>query len=91
MKNKERIPVNKALFRIGKEPTYADYYIGDNSAISRSHANIIARGSEYFIVDTNSTNHTYINDAIIPKNVEAKISHGDKVRLANEEFEFRFF
>lgn len=90
-RNKERIPINKDLFRIGKEPTYADYYIGDNSAISRSHANIISRGGEYYVMDTNSTNHTYVNDIIVPKNMETKISHGDKVRLANEEFEFRFF
>lgn len=89
MKNNERIEINKPVFRIGKEKSYVDYFISDNSAISRSHANIIIREGEYFIVDTNSTNHTYINDAPIQSNIEVKLMSGTKIRLANEEFEFR--
>ena len=88
-KNGEKIPLNKPIFRIGKERSYVDYFIGDNTAISRSHANIVTRDGEYFIVDTNSTNHTYLNDAMIQSNIEVKISHGDKIRLANEDFEFK--
>ncbi len=91
LKNNERIPLNKPVFRIGKERSYVDYFVGDNPAISRSHANIIARDGAYFIVDTNSTNHTYVNGMLIQSNVETKISHGDKVRLANEEFEFKLY
>ena len=37
------------------------YFIGDNTAVSRSHANIITREGRCFILDTNSTNHTYVN------------------------------
>lgn len=62
-KNNERIDINKPVFRIGKERSYVDYFIGDNTAVSRSHANIISREGEYFIVDTNSTNHTYPHPA----------------------------
>lgn len=89
IKNNERITLDKPVFRIGKEKSYVDYFIGDNSAISRSHANIISRDGEYFVVDTNSTNHTYVNGQMIQSNVETKISYGAKIRLANEEFEFR--
>lgn len=88
-KNSERIPINKPAFRIGKERSYVDYFIADNSAISRSHANIINKNGKYFIVDTNSTNHTYINGVMIQSNVEVELAHGMNVRLANEEFEFR--
>lgn len=88
-RNNERIPINKPAFRIGKEKSYVDYFIGDNSAISRSHANIINRDGKYFIVDTNSTNHTYINGVMIQSNVEMELAHGMNLRLANEEFEFR--
>lgn len=88
-RNNERIPINKPAFRIGKEKSYVDYFIGDNSAISRSHANIINREGKYFIVDTNSTNHTYINGVMIQSNVEMELAHGMNLRLANEEFEFR--
>lgn len=91
LKNNERIPLNKPVFRIGKERSYVDYFVGDNPAISRSHANIITRDGAYFIVDTNSTNHTYVNGMLIQSNVETKLSHGDKIRLANEEFEFKLY
>lgn len=90
-KNNEKINLDKPVFRIGKEKSYVDYFIGDNSAISRSHANVISRDGEYFIVDTNSTNHTYVDGQMIQSNVETKISHGTKIRLANEEFEFKLF
>lgn len=91
MKNNEWIDVNKPVFRIGKEKSYVDYFIGDNTAVSRSHANVITRDGEFFIVDTNSTNHTYIDGTMILSNTETKLSHGTKIRLANEEFEFRLY
>lgn len=90
-KNNEKIPLNKPVFRIGKERSYVDYFIGDNTAISRGHANIVDHNGEYFVVDTNSTNHTYLNGAIIQPGVEMKLAHGDKVRLANEDFEFKLY
>ena len=90
-KNNEKIILDKPVFRIGKERSYVDYFIGDNSAISRSHANIVQRDGEYFVVDTNSTNHTYVNGGMLQSNVETKISHGTKIRLANEDFEFKLY
>lgn len=90
-KNSDRIVLDQDLFRIGAERSYANYYIGDNPAISRSHANIVCRNGEYYIVDTNSTNHTYVNGEMIQSNQEVKLVHGTKLRLANEEFEFRSY
>ena len=91
IKNNEKIPLSKPVFRIGKERSYVDYFIGDNTAISRSHANIINDNGEFFVVDTNSTNHTYVNGGMIQSNVQTKLSHGTKIRLANEDFEFRLY
>lgn len=90
-KNNEKIPVNKPVFRIGKEKSYVDYFIGDNSTISRSHANIITRDGKYFVVDTNSTNHTFLDGSILQSNSEYEISHGSKLRFANEDFEFKLY
>ena len=87
-KTGETIAINKPVFRIGKEKSYVDFFIADNTAISRSHANIHTENGEYFIEDTNSTNHTYINGNLIVSNVKTKLSAGDKVRLANEDFTF---
>lgn len=91
VKNNEKIHLNKPVFRIGKEKSYVDYFIGDNTAISRSHANIITRDEEYFIVDTNSTNHTFVNGVMLQSNVETVLIHGDKIKLANEDFEFKLY
>ena len=90
-KNNEKISVNKPVFRIGKERSYVDYFIGDNTAISRSHANIVTREGAYYLVDTNSTNHSFVNGEMIPSNVEVQIEHGTKIMLANEDFEFRLY
>ena len=91
MKNNEKIPINKPVFRIGKERSYVDYFIGDNTAISRSHANIVNHNGEFYVVDTNSTNHTFVNGGMIQSNQEVKLAHGTKIRLANEDFEFRLY
>ena len=90
-KNNEIINLTKPVFRIGKEKSYVDYFVRDNTAVSRSHANIITRGNKYYIVDTNSTNHTFVNEKMIPSNAETEIHHGDKIRLGNENFEFKLY
>lgn len=87
-KNNERIDITKPVFRIGKEKSYVDYFISDNTAVSRSHANIIVKGNLYFIVDTNSTNHTFVNSNIIASNQEVELKNNTKIQLANELFTF---
>lgn len=89
--NNERIPIDKPYFRIGKEKSYVDYFIGDNSYISRGHASIITRDGHYYIVDNNSRNHTYVNGDPITSSTEVEIRNGDTIKLANEEFEFKLF
>lgn len=89
LKTGERIELDKPVFRIGQEQGHADYCVSDNPAVSRSHAQIVCRNGEYFIVDTHSTNHTYINGVMIPSNVENRLPGNARVRLANEDFEFR--
>lgn len=42
-------------------------------------------------MDTNSTNHTYVNGKMIQSNIEVEIENGDKIRFGNEDFEFRMF
>ena len=89
LKTGERAPITKSFFRIGKEKSYVDYCISDNSAISRAHAYIVNKDGEYFLADTHSTNHTYINGGMISPDVETRLFHGAKVHFANEEFEFK--
>lgn len=87
-RNDEKIIVNKPSFRIGKEKKYSDYFVSDNGAISRSHADIVRRENRYYIVDLNSTNKTYVDGRLIRAEKEVEIYNGTKLRLANEEFVF---
>jgi hypothetical protein len=87
-KSGEKIRINGEVFRIGRAYDYVDYCIRDNSSVSGAHAKIIARGGSYFIEDTNSRNHTYVNGEKIPSNTEVPLQSGAKVRLSNEDFEF---
>lgn len=89
VKNGAAIAIDKPVFRIGKEKNYVDYFISDNTAISRSHANIVIREGRYWVVDTNSTNHTYVNERMIASNTETEIVNGSRIKFADEEFEFK--
>lgn len=84
----ETVEINKPVFRIGKERSYVDYFIADNSAISRSHADIVCRNGRYYIVDRNSKNRTFVNEEPIPAGVEIEIDSSTRLRLANEDFSF---
>lgn len=84
----EKIFINKNIFRIGRDRNRVDYAITDNTAISRSHVAIVSRSGEYFVIDNNTANHTYVNETMIPANVETPIREGDVIRLANESFRF---
>lgn len=89
-RSRKQIVIDKPIFRIGKERSYVDYFIGDNPAISRSHANIIVREDGCYIEDTNSTNHTYVNNQLLVSGVQIKLERGAKIRLADEEFTFNY-
>ena len=84
----ETISINKPVFRLGKERSYVDYFVTNNIAVSRSHADIITRGNRYFVKDLNSKNRTYINNQELPIYAEVEIHDGDRLKLGNEEFIF---
>ena len=88
-KNGETATITKQLFIIGKERSKVDFCIPDNNSVSRNHANIVCKGGVYYVVDKNSTNYTFVNGNKINPNQEVKLNSGDKIKLADEEFEFR--
>ena len=84
----DRTDINKPVFRIGKERSYVDYFVANNNAISRIHADIITRNNCYFVKDENSTNGTYVNGNRLSPKEEVQVFDGDIITFANEEFEF---
>ena len=89
LRTRELAPIHNVL-RIGKERSSADFFIGNNAAISRRHAVIEQRGTSYYITDLNSTNHTFINGQPIPVNMPVEIRPGMTIQLADEQFELIF-
>ena len=57
----------------------------DEPSVSASHAWIINQNGHYVIMNTLSTNGTFVNDKRVH---EATLSHGDNVRLGQAEFMF---
>ena len=89
VKTGEEAEVTKDVFRIGKQRNYVDMYVGGNSFISRSQADILRKGGEYFIRDNNSLNHTYVNGEIIQSGKEVRLRGGDTIVMGDEEFTFK--
>lgn len=86
--NHDKVEVNKPVFRIGKERSFVDYFVANNNAVSRLHADIIKKGENYYLRDNNSTNHTFVNGVMIDVNQERELYDGDALMFANEAFEF---
>lgn len=91
LKNNERIPLDRDIFSIGRSRDLVDYAIPDNKFVGHYHCHILSRDGEFFIVDDNSKNHTYVNGTEIQSNIEIKLSHNMIFSVANEEFEVRLF
>ncbi len=84
----ERIEITTDSFCIGKSSRDLDYRIEGNPAVSRYHAKIIRRENGFFIKDTDSKNHTYVDREKIESGLEIPLTDGTSVRFANEEFTF---
>lgn len=83
----ETVVISRWPYRIGRLADQVDYCV-KNPAVGRIHAEL-TRGQEgYFITDMNTRNGTYVNGMRIEPNTGHPIKNGDRIRLANEEFEF---
>lgn len=86
---KEKIMINRDVFKIGKEKSYVDYYV-ENDAVSRSHADIIRKKDSFYVVDRDSLNHTFLEGRKLPPKKYVKLESGQSFVLADEEFTFYY-
>ena len=86
IKTGECAEIQKSLFSIGKG-TDNDFVI-DNKAVSRRHAVVQIQNGDYFLIDKESTNFTYLNGSRLEKEVPYKLASNDSIRMADEEFLF---
>lgn len=86
LKDGVRKAISTDSFSIGKS-NVNDYCMKDNSAVSRKHATIVHRDDAFYLLDCESTNGTFLNDKRIQSGEEMLLEDGDKIVLADEEFE----
>ena len=84
-----RVLISKPVFSIGRDAPELDYDLHENTYIGHRHANILRRDGEFYLVDLHSVNHTYLNGTLLQADMEMKLTDGDTVRFANEDFTFR--
>ena len=84
--NDEKIEIKGKRFRIGSDKKSVNYCISDNCAVSRMHADIINKKGVLYIVDNNSTNHTYLDDQLLKGKKEYRLKNDSLITLADEEF-----
>lgn len=87
-KTNERVVISGPSFTIGKERSRVNYCISDNTSVSRCHARITRKGSQYFVADMNSTNFTFVNGVKVMPGQEVALNDNDVVRFADEDFVF---
>lgn len=78
--------INQPQFRIGRDPATVDYIVSDNTAVGRHHADILEHDGGCFVVDQNSTNHTYLNGQELAPGMEYPLHDGDELTLGDEIF-----
>ena len=88
LRDQKAVRITKKQFTIGKAAEGVDYHVDGNPAVSRRHAEIDYRDGSFYIVDTNSTNHVYVDDRMIPPGMPVRITDGTGIRLGNEMFQF---
>ncbi len=81
------IELDKKSILVGRMEGFVDTAL-KSSAVGKIHAELLSEEGDYFIVDCNSRNGTFINDKRIVPNSRIKVQNNDMVRFANKEFKF---
>ncbi len=87
-RDQKEIRISKPEFTIGKAYGSVDGFIDDNPAISRKHAKIVLNEGMFYLIDTNSTNHVFLNGQMIPANTPVLLKDGMNIRFADDVFKF---
>lgn len=85
----EKIYINKDIFKIGRSTELVDY-VSDNRSIGKLHAEVKKMDSNYYIMDMDSKNGTFINDEKLESNELYIIKENDVIKLSNCCYTFKF-
>lgn len=87
-KNGEKVVINSQNFSIGKERSKVNYCISDNTSVSRCHAIITRKGSDYYVADQKATNFTFVNGVQLSPYQDTLLTDKTILKVSDEEFEF---
>jgi len=80
----ESFPIEGERMTIGRRPD-SDVFL-DDITVSRDHAILVARGSDYYLDDCGSLNGTYVNRARIESQ---RLADGDELQIGKYKLTFR--
>lgn len=81
-----RTEIPKRGLTMGRSKSKADYVISGNTNVGRVHCNLYYDGNVLKVHDLKSLNGTYVNNRRV-REEDCKIGVGDKLTLADEDFE----
>ena len=84
----ERIQLNHQAVLIGRSPERCKVVLPLN-AVSREHAEIKYEQGNYFIVDLESRNKTFVNNKVIAPRTPTPLKDGDGIKICDFLFCFR--
>ena len=74
-------------FHIGRAENIVDYTVQTrNHYLGNDHAYILLDGGNYYIVDNNTQNHTYLNEQRLEPSKPTLFHAGDTIRMADVVF-----
>lgn len=88
VKDHTEMRITKDRFTIGKSAGKVDGLIINNPAVSRVHAMITFNDGQFYVTDSNSTNHVFVDGEQISPETAVLLEDGMKIRFADEEYTF---
>ncbi|WP_234121608.1 FHA domain-containing protein [Clostridium hydrogenum] len=82
-----KIYIDKAAFNIGRDKVNSDFVI-EKPTVSGKHASIVSDNGEYYIIDNNSSNGTYLNHIKLEPNKRYRLNNKDGIIFADESYYF---
>ena len=81
------IHVTHTNFHIGRAVDIVDYTVQTrNHYLGNDHAYILLENGNYYIVDNNTQNHTYLNEQCLEPSKPTQFHAGDTIRMADIVF-----
>ena len=80
----KRFMLDQSPIRVGRGSE--NHIVLEGDSVSRRHAHFELRNGRWYAVDDNSTNGTYVNDDMIPR--ELTLGNGDRVKVGPTIFKY---